>query len=377
MADYSKWDQLAREEEAAERREREAKRADNRARYFKEQEEKKLKYHQEQEAKKKAAQEAGHEHHHAHADGHGHSHGGDGHGHSHGGSEGPPAADMQPMLQVPRRPACGCGYADIEEMKRAAAAAAQEPQLTAEEKNQKKLIAVRATREHGKELFGEGKYNEAFAVYERGVLIASGALGASAAVQAELSQLEVLLDLNMSLCKLKLREWKEAQDQARMALQLDPTSVKAHFRLAQGAVGMANWDEAREHLARATELDSKQGDACKKEIAVLLADIRRKEAEEKEKVRAYQKQLEATLQAKREAFAAPATAATPSSTSDAAAASTTSTGFAQSVSSSSAQPGAEVDELAQTLRDAALHPASAADAGWAVDGPQHQPPAAQ
>jgi hypothetical protein len=34
----------------------------------------------------------------------------------------------------------------------------------------KKLLA---TREHGKELFGAGQYAEAFAVYERGMLITS------------------------------------------------------------------------------------------------------------------------------------------------------------------------------------------------------------
>jgi hypothetical protein len=376
MTDYSKWDALSRAEEEAEEREKERKRAENRQRYFKEQEEKKKKFLQEQEAKKNAG-------------GHGHAHGGDGHGHSHGdsggdGSDAPNKDGMQPLLTQVRRPACGCGYADVEEMKRAAAEAAKQPQLSTEEKNERKLQAVRATREHGKQLFGEGKYAEAFAVYERGVLIASGALGASAAVQEELSQLEVLLDLNMSLCKLKQCEWKEAQDQARMALQLDPQSVKAHFRMAQGAVGMANWDEAREHLAHASALDAKQGDACKKEIATLLADIRRKEAEEKAKVRAYQTQLEATLASNKASFAAAASNAAAAAS---AAESTTTGAQAAAVPAPTAASGTsqtdaaatsaadETDELAQSLRDAALRPSADEDAGWTVDRPTQQPPA--
>ena len=55
MADYSKWEAMARAEEEAERREKEQKRAANRDKYFREQEEKKAKYLQEQEAKKKVS----------------------------------------------------------------------------------------------------------------------------------------------------------------------------------------------------------------------------------------------------------------------------------------------------------------------------------
>lgn len=55
MADYSKWDALARAEEAEEQREKERKREQNRANYFKDQEAKKVKYMQEQEAKKKVS----------------------------------------------------------------------------------------------------------------------------------------------------------------------------------------------------------------------------------------------------------------------------------------------------------------------------------
>ena len=53
MADYSKWDQMARDEDAAEQRAKELKRAQNRNNYFKEQEEKKIKYMQEQKEKNK------------------------------------------------------------------------------------------------------------------------------------------------------------------------------------------------------------------------------------------------------------------------------------------------------------------------------------
>lgn len=52
MTDYSKWDDMAREEERAEQLEKERKRHENREKYYRDQEERKVKYMKEQEAKK-------------------------------------------------------------------------------------------------------------------------------------------------------------------------------------------------------------------------------------------------------------------------------------------------------------------------------------
>ncbi len=54
------------------------------------------------------------------------------------------------------------------------AEAAKEPKLSPEEKNAKKVAAVNAAKEHGKELFAQGNYQEAFLLFERAVLIISG-----------------------------------------------------------------------------------------------------------------------------------------------------------------------------------------------------------
>ena len=316
MADYSKWDALAREEEAAERAEKEAKRNANRASYYKAQEEKKIKWDQEQAAKAAAAGSAGT----ATAAAHGHSHGGGaGHGHSHGGNgsadaaaaaPADPSPGLQPLLSTVRRPACGCGYADVDELKRAAAEAASVPQLSESEKNAKKVAAVHATREHGKQLYTAGQYAEAFAVYERGVLIASGTFNVSPEVQQELLALEVTLDLNMAMCQLKLGNAKGCIDQARMALQLEPGNVKAHYRMAQAHVKLGEYTEARACLQKARDFDEKAGSACKKEIAALLHEIKTLEAAERVKVQQFAKQMEQKLAKQREAFAPTSTTST-------------------------------------------------------------------
>lgn len=315
MADYSKWDQLAREEEAAEKAEKEAKRNANRESYYKSQEEKKAKWDKEQAAKGAAAAGAA-------ASAHGHSHGGAAggdHGHSHGGdtpaasSSADPAAEagMQPLLSTVRRPACGCGYADVNELKRASAEAALQPQLSESEKNARKLAAVHATREHGKQLYTAGQYAEAFAVYERGVLIASGVFNVSPETQAELTALEVTLDLNMAMCQLKLGNFKGCMDQARMALQLDAKNVKAHYRMAQAHVKLGEYTEARACITKASGCDE-QG-SCKKELGQLLHEIKSLEAAERIKVQQFAKQMELKMaQQQQRDKAASAAAATTS-----------------------------------------------------------------
>jgi tetratricopeptide (TPR) repeat protein len=281
---------------------------------------------------------------------------------------------MQPLLSAPRRPACGCGYADVEEMKKAAAAAAQEPQLTIAEKNTKKIAAVHATREHGKQLFQAGDYAAAFAVYERGVLICSGIYGVEPSVQEELTQLECLLDINMAMCQLKLHEYPAAMDQCRMALQLDPKNVKAHFRMAQAEVGMGEYGRAREQLNKCTELD--QTGACKREIAALLQEIRAKEAAEAAKVKHFTHELQAKLASQAAFAASPSGKLEEEEKSNSDDVPPAAQPVVAAASPATAVASHDLTHsLAQSLRDAALNRPAPEEDSWNVDGPKQQPAA--
>lgn len=378
MADYSKWDQLARDEEEEEKREKERKREENKARYFKQQEEKQKKYKAEQEAKKKAGLDAGHGHSHSHgphaSSSHSHSHGGGdddtaganpaAHAHSHDSNQAPQQPKMQPLLTQPRRPQCGCGYADVEEMKRAAEEAAKEPKLSTEEKNQKKMIAVRATREHGKFLFQEGKYDQAFAVYERGVLIASGMFDLSPEDQAELTALEVILDVNMAACQLKQKNWSSAIDQCRLALQLDSGNVKAHFRWGCALLGLGEYEQAREKFSKALQLDTEG--VSKREVAAQLQEIRRREQADREKAKLFAEQMKKKLAAQKSLGPEEEEKEQEMQPADDAASQ-------QQQSSSTADPSVDPDIalLSSTLRSAQLQPKRDPN-DWSLDGPEQQ-----
>ena len=49
---------------------------------------------------------------------------------------------------------------------------------------------------------------------------------------------------NRALCYLKLGKWGEAAEDCRKAIQLDSTSIKAHFFLGQALTELQSYDDA-------------------------------------------------------------------------------------------------------------------------------------
>uniref|UniRef100_A0A7S4DJB6 Peptidylprolyl isomerase n=1 Tax=Lotharella globosa TaxID=91324 RepID=A0A7S4DJB6_9EUKA len=217
MLDYSKFDKVAQEHDEEERVEKERLREERMRKYYKEQDRKKKEW----ESKNGVS---GHGHSHAHGESCSHNHG---HGH---GQSGPP----------PRRTGCmGCGFADpaalqqmIEDHKKMENEPPK-PKMCIEEKNRKKMAAIEATREDGKKLFKAGKLRDAIKIYERGVLICNGIYDLSDEDWKAVQRHEMLLDLNVATCHLKLKEYQEAIRHCKMAISIDKDCLKAHYRMAQ------------------------------------------------------------------------------------------------------------------------------------------------
>lgn len=150
---------------------------------------------------------------------------------------------------------------------------ASNPPEPEEVKNVKKLEAARAAREDANKLFKEGKYQAAFQLYERGVLILSGMIGADDQQWAESRELECVLNLNACACKLKLREPLEALNQARMVLDIDPTRWKAWSRSGEAHVQLGQWNDARKSFNRAAlEVQSMADDQAK---AIAITELQK------------------------------------------------------------------------------------------------------
>ena len=298
--DYSRWDALAADEEKEEQRTREEQRRKNKEDYMKQQQERIKAYEEQQQQQQQhhdhptapssstssTAQSAEQPHDHTH-----HQHD---HSHSHGYAHSPaPSSSKTSWSGVePYRRTCGCGFTDVDALLALQKDAEANPGPSKAEKDARKVDAVAAVREHGKQLFAQGLYDQAFAVYERGVLIISGLYDLPPAEQDELAVTEVLLTLNMALCQLKLGDPTLALHHARSALQLDPapltsaSSLKAHLRAAQALVQMGRWEEARAELTAVRERDAEYAGLKEEE-----RKLRRMEEAEKLKERAFRDKM--------------------------------------------------------------------------------------
>eukprot|EP00808_Paulinella_micropora_P031505 g28193.t1 len=148
---------------------------------------------------------------------------------------------------------CGCGYADPDELKRIHELRKNTPQPTLEEKNAKKVMAVDATRQHGKELFENGQYKEAEQVYQQGILIIQGTYGLSEEEEKEMEKLEHLLELNLAMVALKLEHWTEALHHCNLANKLEE-SPKAYYRMGLAYIGLGQFKDATAALQKAEAL---------------------------------------------------------------------------------------------------------------------------
>jgi len=61
--------------------------------------------------------------------------------------------------------------------------------------------------------------------------------------------------LNLSACYLKTKEYKDAIESARKALELEPSSVKGYWRLGCALTEIGEWQEANNALTNALEIE--------------------------------------------------------------------------------------------------------------------------
>ncbi|CAG0913644.1 unnamed protein product [Notodromas monacha] len=116
-------------------------------------------------------------------------------------------------------------------------------------------------KSEGNKLYHARKYDEATRCYSRAIQKSPNA--------------RVYLT-NRALCYIKLNRWEDACRDCRRALDIDSTSVKAHFFLGQALVEMDVLEDAIKHLQRASDLAREQQLNFGDDIAHQLRVARRK-----------------------------------------------------------------------------------------------------
>ncbi|KAG7995338.1 hypothetical protein I3843_01G103700 [Carya illinoinensis] len=142
---------------------------------------------------------------------------------------------------------------------------------------QEKIEAAGKKKEEGNALFKATKYERASKQYEKAVRFIDHDFSFSDEEKKQAKVLKITCNLNNAACKLKLKDYKQAERLCTKVLEIDSRNVKALYRRAQACIQLVNLDLAELDIKKALEIDPDNMDV-KLEYKIL-----------KEKVREYNK----------------------------------------------------------------------------------------
>ncbi|EYU39186.1 hypothetical protein MIMGU_mgv1a003614mg [Erythranthe guttata] len=145
---------------------------------------------------------------------------------------------------------------------------------------EEKIEAAGKKKEEGNALFKAGKYLRASKRYEKAAKFIEYDTSFSEEEKKQSKVLKVTCNLNNAACKLKLKEYKQAEKLCTKVLELEGTNVKALYRRAQAYMNMADLDLAEFDIKKALEIDPDNRDV-KLEYKVLkekVKEINKKDA---------------------------------------------------------------------------------------------------
>ncbi|XVF81251.1 hypothetical protein PTKIN_Ptkin15bG0140800 [Pterospermum kingtungense] len=138
---------------------------------------------------------------------------------------------------------------------------------------QEKIEAAGKRKEEGNVLFKAGKYVRASKRYEKAVKYIEYDSSFSEDEKKQAKALKVACNLNNAACKLKLKDYKQAEKLCTKVLELESSNVKALYRRAQAFINLADLVLAELDIKKALELDPDNRDV-KLEYKVLKEKIK-------------------------------------------------------------------------------------------------------
>ncbi|CAL5005125.1 unnamed protein product [Urochloa decumbens] len=121
--------------------------------------------------------------------------------------------------------------------------------------NEEKIEAAGKKKEEGNALFKLGKYARASKRYEKAAKYVEYDSSFSEDEKKQSKQLKISCNLNNAACKLKLKEYKEAEKLCTKVLELDSQNVKALYRRVQAYIQLADLELAEADIKKALEID--------------------------------------------------------------------------------------------------------------------------
>lgn len=161
---------------------------------------------------------------------------------------------------------------------------------------QEKIEAAGKKKEEGNAWFKAGKYERASRRYEKAAKFIEYDSSFTDEEKQQSKVLKISCKLNNAACKLKLKDYKEAEKLCSKVLELDGKNVKALYRRAQAYIQLVDLDLAEIDIKRALEIDPDNRDV-KLEYKILKDKVReynKKEAQFYSNIFAKMNKLEQT-----------------------------------------------------------------------------------
>ncbi|XP_059430242.1 peptidyl-prolyl cis-trans isomerase FKBP62-like [Corylus avellana] len=118
-----------------------------------------------------------------------------------------------------------------------------------------KIEAAAKKKEEGNVLFKAGKYERASKRYEKAVKYIEYDTSFGEEEKKQAKAVKVACNLNNAACKLKLKDYKQAEKLCTKVLELESRNVKALYRRAQAYIQLTDLDLAEFDIKKALEID--------------------------------------------------------------------------------------------------------------------------
>eukprot|EP00429_Kryptoperidinium_foliaceum_P014814 CAMPEP_0176049666 /NCGR_PEP_ID=MMETSP0120_2-20121206/24680_1 /TAXON_ID=160619 /ORGANISM="Kryptoperidinium foliaceum, Strain CCMP 1326" /LENGTH=445 /DNA_ID=CAMNT_0017383093 /DNA_START=65 /DNA_END=1402 /DNA_ORIENTATION=- len=147
-----------------------------------------------------------------------------------------------------------------------------------EKSTEEKIKAADRFREEGNEAYRKHNYGLAAVHYRKALLQFDYTFAEGEEEEKQVEAVKVPCLLNLAACKCQQEQWDEVLTHCRLALEINPRSVKAYYRIGLAHLARDNFEEAKDALLSAHEIEPKNAE-------VLGALKRLKENMENYKVR--------------------------------------------------------------------------------------------
>ncbi|CAE8678082.1 unnamed protein product, partial [Polarella glacialis] len=126
-----------------------------------------------------------------------------------------------------------------------------------EKSTSEKIKAADRFRQEGNEAYRKNNYGLASVHYRKALLQFDYTFADTPEEEKQVEDVKLPCLLNLAACKCQQEEWDEVLTQCRLALEVNPRSVKAFYRSGLAHLARDNFELAKDTLTSALEIEGK------------------------------------------------------------------------------------------------------------------------